>query len=86
MATKGLSTLTSVGVDLLMEKLGIAQYLEDDPCGRTFPPYSTAVDGWASGEKFQEPTKFIKAMKLVLKMPLFREQFVFKIHLNITHH
>lgn len=36
-------------VDLLLEKMGVAQFLEETPCDRKLSPYSPAVNGWNKG-------------------------------------
>jgi hypothetical protein len=44
--------LPSYGVDLLLEKMGVAQFLEETPCDKKLSPYSPAVNGWNKGWLF----------------------------------
>ncbi|VDI06314.1 Hypothetical predicted protein [Mytilus galloprovincialis] len=41
-----LDQLPGYAVDLLLEKSGISQFLEEKPCDRMMSPYSPAVNGW----------------------------------------
>jgi hypothetical protein len=52
LAKKGLEVgqkLTDLAVDKLLEELGVASYLLDNPCQRDVHPYMNAAHGWANG-------------------------------------
>jgi hypothetical protein len=61
--------LTGLLVDQLLEELGVAAYLRDDPCRRVGAPYVPAMDGWKKGQNVYMWGDELK--QLILDCPMY---------------